>query len=93
MTDPRAAWEEVGDRLSALALKLKLHAQEELSDDDLRERSGFDKLAKAVEETFDALEDAAEDEAVRDDVRQVGRALVGALDATLREARRTITRS
>ena len=91
MTDARAAWDEVGDRLSALALKLKLHAEEELSDEELREKCGFDKLAKSVQETFDALGDAMEDDAVRSDVRDAGRAFVEALDATVRQVRRTVT--
>lgn len=93
MTDARAAWDEVGDRLSALALKLKLHAEEELSDEELREKCGFDKIAKTVEETFDALGDAFEDDAVRTDLRDAGRAFVDALDATVRQVRRTVTGS
>lgn len=88
MTDPKQAWDDVGDRLSALALKLKLHAQEELSDEELQTRSGFDKLGAAVTEVFDALEDAFEDEAVREDARQAGRAFRDALEATAREVGR-----
>lgn len=93
MTDPRVAWEAVGDRLSALALKLKLHAEEELSEAELGRRVGFDKIAKAVEETFDAMEDAVEDDAVREDVREAARAVVAALDATVQDVRRNITGS
>ncbi len=93
MTDPRAAWDEVGDRLSALALKLKLHAEEELSDEELREKCGFDKLVKSVEEIFEALGDVMEDEAVRADVRDAGRAFADALDATVRDVRRRVAGS
>lgn len=93
MTDARAAWDEVGGRLSALALKLKLHAEEEMSDEELREKCGFNKLAKSVQESFDALGDAMEDDAVRTDVRDAGRAFADALDATVRQVRRTVTGS
>jgi hypothetical protein len=93
MTDSRVAWQAVGDRMSALALKLKLHAKEELSEAELGQRAGFDKIAKAVEETFDALGDAAEDEAVREDVREAARAVVAALEATVQDVRRGVTGS
>ena len=91
MTDARKSWNEMGDHLSALALKLKLHAEEELSDEEIQRRCGFDKLGAAVSEAFDALEDAFEDEAVREDARDAGRAFLGALDATVREARQRVT--
>ncbi len=81
----------MGDRLSALALKLKLHAEEELSEEEIQRRCGFDKLGTAVSEAFDALEDAFEDEAVREDAREAGRAFLGALDATVRELRQRAT--
>ena len=81
----REEWTAVGDQLSALCLKLKLHAEEELSDDDLREKSGFERLGAVIDETFEAIGNAYEDEAVRDDAREAGRALGRALDATVRE--------
>lgn len=85
MTDSRNAWGDVADNLSALALKLKLHAKEELSDDDVRAKVGLDRLAAVIDETVEAIEDAYEDEAVRSDAREVARSFVGALEATVRE--------
>lgn len=87
MTDTRTAWSEVGDRLSALCLKLKLHAQEELSDDDVRDKAGLDKLRAVVEEIADAIGDAYDDEAVRADAKDMASAFVDAIDATVRDAR------
>jgi hypothetical protein len=84
MTDPRDAWTDVGDRLSALALKLKLHAQEELSAEGATAADGLDKLRAVVSETMDALGDAYRDEAVRDDAREFGRSFIAAMDATSR---------
>lgn len=93
MTDTRTAWAEVGDQLSALCLKLKLHAQEELSDDDVRDKAGLDRLRAVIEETVEAISDAYEDEAVRSDARDMARAFVDALDATMRDARDRIRAS
>ncbi len=90
MIDMRTAWGDVGDRLSALALKLKMHTEEELSEEDFATREGFDRLSVAVKETFDALEDAVKDEAVRADVREAGLAFVDAFHATVAEARRRV---
>ena len=86
MTDSKTAWNDVGDKLSALCLKLKLHAKEELSDEDLAGKAGFDKLRAVLDETIDAIENAYEDEAVRADAREAGRAFVDALNTTLKDA-------
>lgn len=81
MEDVRAAWTEVGDRLTALGLKLKMHAEEELSTsagvDDECER-----VRKAIEGVVDAFADAARDPAVKEDVKLTVSALSDALDAT-----------
>ena len=93
MTDTKTAWNDVGDKLGALCLKLKLHTEEELSDDELAGKAGFDKLRAVIDETIDAIEDAYEDKAVRADAREAGRAFVDALNATLQDAQKRVTRS
>jgi hypothetical protein len=85
MADTSEAWARVGDRLSALALKLKLHATEEFSDEDLRTKVGFEKFRAVVNEAMDGIQDAYEDEAVRADAQETGQAFVEAIDATIRE--------
>ena len=90
MADTKTAWAEVGDRLSALMLKLKLHAEEELSDEDVREKCGVEKLSAVIEETAEAISDAYEDEAVRADAKQLARAFVDALDTTMRDAQERV---
>ncbi|MDY7101508.1 MAG: hypothetical protein S0880_10005 [Actinomycetota bacterium] len=87
MTDTRTAWTDVGDRLSALCLKLKLHAEEELSEDDVREAAGLEKLKAVFDEAIDAIGDAYEDEAVRADAKDLAVAFGDALDATISDAR------
>ena len=88
MDDTRAAWGEVADQLTALALKIKLHAEEEFSDADLKEKCGLERLSVVAEETVDAIEDAFEDVAVRENAKDVARAFRSAVDATVAEARR-----
>lgn len=83
MADMESAWGQVGDRMSALLLKLKYHAEEELSEEDLKAQAGLDKVRTVFEEAVQAIEDAVTDQAVRDDAKHLGRALVDAVDATI----------
>jgi hypothetical protein len=89
MADAKQAWSEVGERLSALGLKLKFHTEEELSsDDDTTAASNAEKLKKSISEFFDAMGDAARDQAVRDDAKSVASAFGAAIDATIEEAKK-----
>jgi len=89
MADPRTNWEQVGERLEELGLKLKLHF-EQASDEDRPAveddiRRALRSVGDAVEQVFTAVGIAARDEGVRDDARDVGRSLVDALDTTFSE--------
>jgi hypothetical protein len=79
----RDAWMKVSDELSALALKLKYHVEEEQSDDDDEIGNAFDHLASAIDDLADAAGSAARDPAVRDDVLTAGGLLVKAVSTTL----------
>jgi hypothetical protein len=85
MAETSDAWARVTDRLSALALKLKLHANEELSDEDLTSKVGFDKVRAVINEAMDGIQSTYEDEAVRADVRDARDAFLDAVDATVRD--------
>ena len=80
--DARSAWQDVADRLEALALKFQLHAEEELSDDDRTVKSAFDRLGAAVQDAVGAVNDAVRDPAVRDDAREAFSALSRAITKT-----------
>lgn len=80
MTGVQSTWGELADRLEALALKLKLHL-EQTHDGEVPEALG--RLRKSVEDAFDAAGNAVKDEAVRADVREVGRLLGDAVSTTL----------
>ena len=82
------AWCQVGDELEAIGLKLKLHLQQEAADDgdDDDADGAFARLASKIDVAIDAAENAFEDEAVRDDLRETGRRLVDAMSTTFRAA-------
>lgn len=90
MAGTSEAWERVADRLSALALKLKLHADQELSSAELNAKVGFDKARAVVNEALDGIQAASEDEAVRADARDARDAFLSALDATVRDIERRV---
>lgn len=71
-------------------LKLKLHANEELSGEDLTSKVGFDKVRTVVDEAMDAIQSAYEDEAVRADAREARQAFLDAIDATVRDVERRL---
>ena len=92
MTETKQAWDDVGDRLEALALKLKLHLRQETSEheaDDEAHRGeligAFDRLGEAFEDVFDAVENASHDEGIRSDIADAATATGEALGATFGE--------
>jgi hypothetical protein len=72
-------WQDMGERLDAVALKLKMHL-EQSETAEVTEAVG--KLRHAIAEAFDATGNALRDEAVRADVREAGRLFVDAVAAT-----------
>jgi hypothetical protein len=89
MTEARSAWNETGEQLTALSAKLKAHYEEQRGPDGEQARAqteeAIKRLGTAVQDAFEAVGTAARDETVRQDVKQVGRSLVGALDLTFKE--------
>ena len=84
MADPRTSWDQVGDQLTGLGLKLKLHfeqaAKEGRPEDEDKIKEALRTVGDAVEQAFTALAAATRDDAVRDDARGVGRSMLDALD-------------
>jgi hypothetical protein len=89
MTDPKAAWSETGEQLTALAAKLSAHYEQKhgMDKDKAREetQAALKRLGIAVQDAFEAVGAAARDEAVRHDVKSVGTSLLGAFEATFRQ--------
>jgi hypothetical protein len=66
---PDPPWAEIGSRLEALALKLKLHYEQAGGE---RAPHALDELRDRVQDAFAAAGNAFHDDAVRSDVREVG---------------------
>jgi hypothetical protein len=79
MTNPQSQWNELGNQMQALALKLKLHF-EQTGGPEMKET--LRNLRNNLEEAFTAAGSAIRDEAVRDDARQAGKLLGDAVAGT-----------
>ena len=84
--EPKDSWQQVGDQLSGLGLKLKLHYEQASKDgqpvDESPIKEALHKLTIAIEQTFSALGNAVSDDAVREDARNVGFSLRDALESS-----------
>jgi chaperonin cofactor prefoldin len=80
MSEQSNRWSDVGERLEALALKLKLHYEQTGRSEE--GPAAVDKLRNSVREAFEATGNAVRDDAVRADVREAGRLFVEAVSAT-----------
>jgi len=87
--DAKSAWNTTGEQLTALGAKLGAHFENQRGTDGEQARAQTDeaikRLGNAIQDAFDAVGAAAKDETVRQDVKQVGRSLVTALDVTFQE--------
>ncbi|HLM63402.1 MAG TPA: hypothetical protein VK306_03815 [Acidimicrobiales bacterium] len=88
MADTRQAWSEVADRFGELGLKLKLHYEQAAGGrpDDASLKKALEDLRDSVDGAFDAVGNAVKDPAVKDDARDVARAMREALSTTFAEA-------
>jgi len=84
MTDLHGKWSEVGERIEALALKLRLHFEQ--TGRDAESREPLQKLRDSVTDAFDSAGNAVRDDAVKADVRETGRLFLDALSASLAKA-------
>lgn len=80
------AWVNVSDELSALALKLKYHVEEERADTETEVDNAFERLADAIDDLAEAAGKAVKDPAVRDDLKTAGGLIAKAVAATVNEA-------
>ncbi len=82
--DTSAGWNDVGDRLGSLGLKLKYHAEQAVGAEGLRFDDALDSVRDALEEAFAALRSVVTDPAIRDDLKSVARGVASAVSTTLR---------
>ncbi len=87
MSEIQDSWKEVAGKAEALGLKLKLHLEQELDDDQPERSAGdtkalVDELGRKLNDAFDSFGNAAKDPAVHEDVKDVGRLFRDALVTT-----------
>ncbi len=85
MSDVGSRWSEVGERIEALALKLKLHFEQTGRGDEAAAEP-LQKIRDSVTDAFEAAGNAVRDDAVKADVRETGRLFLDALSASLAKA-------
>jgi hypothetical protein len=79
--DAKESWAELSDRLEALGLKLKMHLAQADTGEGVPQ--ALTELRERVDEAFRAAGQAINDEAVRADVREVGRLFADAVSTSL----------
>jgi hypothetical protein len=88
MTEAKQAWDDVADRFSELALKLKLHFQQAAQPTSDKEsmRRALEGLREALDQAFTSVGTAVKDPAVKEDLVDVAHSLREAFSATFAEA-------
>jgi hypothetical protein len=84
MSDQAAPWKEIASRAEALALKLKLHMEQAGDKED--GDAALDRFRTAMDDAFTAAGNAVRDEAVRADVREMGRLMIEAITTAVDRA-------
>jgi hypothetical protein len=84
MSDLGSRWSEVGVKIEALALKLRLHFQQTGNAEQASEP--LDRIRDSVTGAFEAAGNAVHDDAVKSDVRDTGRLFLEALSASFAKA-------
>jgi hypothetical protein len=84
-TNTDSGWNDVGDRLGSLGLKLKYHAEQAVGAEGTTVNDALENMREAIEEAFAALRGVVTDPAIRDDVKSVADGVAQAIATTLRE--------
>lgn len=87
MSDAKAKWDEVGDRFSDIATKMKGHYEQPVVNDALRQ------MVDALDAGFTALGESLRDPSVREDLKGAGVAIGDAVAATFNQVAAEIRRA
>ena len=88
MTDVKSRWSEVGERIEALAMKLRQHFEQTGRPEEAAEP--LQKIRDSVTDAFEAAGNAVRDDAVKADLRETGSLFLEALSASLSKAAETL---
>lgn len=83
----RDDWAAVGDSISGLALKLKLHFEEAASESTAEVKTAIDAASQGFEAALDGLKAAVADPALQQDLSDVAASLRDAVSNTFAEVR------
>lgn len=89
----KSEWDQVGDLLGSLGLKLKFHAEQAVGEDRTLINDAVHNLRDTIEGAFDALRSAVKDPAVRDDLKNVAGGVAQAVSSTLGDVRDRVKHS
>ena len=105
MSPSAERWNEADKAMESLGLKLKLHYEQQRDEvdattvaaDDAQDKEAVEtamaKLGVALQDAFDALATASRDDAVREDVKKVGRTVSDALSVSFAEVSDDVRRA
>lgn len=87
--DPGKAtkWDEVGQQLQSLAMKLKYHAEQARGEEREKVEGAVELVRASIEDAFEALKGVVSDPAIRDDVKNVASGMSHAVSSTFKEIR------
>jgi hypothetical protein len=83
----KTEWDQVGELLGSLGLKLKYHVEQAAGEDRTVINDAVHNLRDTIEGAFDALRSAVTDPAVRDDLKNVAGGVAQAITSTLGDMR------
>jgi uncharacterized protein with beta-barrel porin domain len=88
MSDPKAAWDRVGDEMSNLGKKLQEHLDQSgpKSEAAAEAQNALHQMAAAIDGALEGVGKAARDEGVRDTATKVAQSFRDALAASLKKA-------
>ncbi len=87
MADSSQAWSEVGKSFESLGLKLKMHLEQGIDEQDRDSvQSACRNIGDVIEQGFTSLGNAVRDPAVHEDVEKVAESIREALAATFEDA-------
>jgi len=86
VSEVQDSWKEVSSKAEALGLKLKLHLEQEKDETEPRApgdtKAMVDDFSQKVTDAFESMGNAAKDEAIHADVKEMGRLFKDALMST-----------
>jgi hypothetical protein len=94
MSESKAKWDDVGDRFTELARKLKTHYDENTHSKPETEKAqdALHQIGDALDAGFTAIGESFRDAQMRDELKSAGVAITDALSASLDDVKNAINK-